>query len=286
MIDEEATKERYGYYSTDLKPKSSKKILAICDECAKKRVLPNHSYRALCLSCSRKKNKNPNWKGGKVKCVCIQCGKVRECNKSNCRTLCISCVKKGAKHWNYGKKNSEATRKKISAALKGKMGEDSSHWKGGKIKRICRTCGKEFEVKQYLIKKGGGKYCSLSCLAKARMRNAKPHKTKPERIFENICKRKDLPYYYVGDGQLWIGKRGRKQLNPDFVEVNGKKICVEIMGRYWHSPLLNRNLSLESQQGYRKKHYNRYKWHPIFIWDTDLERKDAEAFVFKILERV
>lgn len=32
-----------------------------------------------------------------------------------------------------------------------------------KIKRICKQCGKEFEVIPAIIKRGGGKYCSRKC---------------------------------------------------------------------------------------------------------------------------
>ena len=245
MIDEEATKKRYGYYSTELTPKSHKKIIAICDGCGKIREIFKHSYCALCISCACKGRTSPM----------------------------------------HGKHHTKLTRRKISEACKGKIGEKSNHWKGGKVKRICQECGKEFRVKRYLIKKGWGKYCNRSCLAKARMRNAMPHKTKPELIFEDMCNRNNLPFQYVGDGTLWIGKKEEKQLNPDFIEVNGKNVLVEIMGAYWHSPLLNRKLSVESQQLYRKEHYKKHKWHPIFIWDTDLVCKDAEAFVLKLLER-
>ena len=116
-----------------------------------------------------------------------------------------------------------------------------------------------------------------------RMRQGITKPTKPEIIFKQICQRNNLNFHYVGDGSLWIGKR--KKLNPDFIEANGKKICVEIMGAYWHSPLLNRNLRENALQSYREKHYKKYKWVPAFIWDTDLLRKDAEQFVLNMLEK-
>ena len=57
MIDEEETYKRFGYYSTDLKPKSSKKIVAVCDNCGKVREVKKGSYRDLCHSCSLKTEK-------------------------------------------------------------------------------------------------------------------------------------------------------------------------------------------------------------------------------------
>lgn len=109
------------------------------------------------------------------------------------------------------------------------------------------------------------------------------HHTKPEQIFEEICQRNNLPFHYVGDGSLWIGKD--RKLNPDFIEANGKKICVEIFGDYWHSLLLNPKLRESATLPYRKRYYRRYKWMPVFLWGSDLKRPDAEAFVLSVLKK-
>ena len=54
MIDEEETFKRFGYYSTDLKPKSDKKIVAVCNNCGKVRIVQKKAYRDLCHLCSLK----------------------------------------------------------------------------------------------------------------------------------------------------------------------------------------------------------------------------------------
>ena len=77
MIDEEATFEKFGYYSTDLKPKSTKKIVAVCDDCGRVRVFRKQDYCALCRDCSyclHTGPKSPNWKGGKIMRICESCG--------------------------------------------------------------------------------------------------------------------------------------------------------------------------------------------------------------------
>ena len=107
--------------------------------------------------------------------------------------------------------------------------------------------------------------------------------TKPERMFLGICQKYNLPFRYVGDGQLWIGKD--KKLNPDFVGCNGKRIIVEIMGDYWHSLLLNPKLREEAVLTYRKRHFKRFGWASLFLWESDLKRADAEAFVLGTLMR-
>jgi len=223
MIDEEETFRRFGYRSIDLKPKSGKRIVAICDDC----------------------------------------GKVREIQQSKYRSFCHSCAIKGERHPLYGKHHSEEAKEKMRKNRANIFGRNNPFW------------GKHHT-----------KEAKNKIREKLKKRKFPQHHTKPELIFEEICKRNHLDFHYVGDGQLWIGKKGKKQLNPDFIEANGKKICVEVMGAYWHSPLLNQNIKLARTLDYRKNFYQKYKWTPIFIWDTDLLRKDAEQFVLYQLKEV
>ena len=56
----------------------------------------------------------------------------------------------------------------------------------------------------------------------------------------------DLPYKYVGDGELIVGGK-----NPDFVNTNGEKILIEVGNVFHH------------QNGYeekRKAHFNKSGW--------------------------
>lgn len=377
MIDEKETFKRFGYRSTDLKPQSNKRIIAICDKCGKIREISQSQYRSLCHHCAIRKEErsikisrgnkgkkvseitkkkiskategknnpmygkhhteeskqkirdnrpnvfgknSPTWKGGKIKRICEICekgfeayqnvidnGGGRFCSKEcmyqwRSNYLCgeNSPAWKGGKKkliCEYCSKEFEVTPSILkrgngqfcSRECKDKWqsenlrGENNPNWKGGKVTRICQTCGKEFEVNRYIVKKGNGYFCSPLCKRKAI--KIPTHHTKPELIFEEICKRNNLDFHYVGDGQLWIGQKGEKQLNPDFIEANGKKICVEVMGAYWHSPLLNQSIKEARTLDYRKKFYRKYKWQPIFIWDTDLVRKDAEQFVLNTLQK-
>ena len=98
--------------------------------------------------------------------------------------------------------------------------------------------------------------------------------TKPELIFEEICKKNDLPFKYTGDGSFWV-----HNINPDFVECNDKKIAIEIFSDYWHSPLLNRKLKEDRTLPYRKRILKKYGWKLIVFWESDLKREDAEQFI-------
>lgn len=106
------------------------------------------------------------------------------------------------------------------------------------------------------------------------------HHTKPELIFEAICKKHNLPFKYTGDGRFWI-----ENINPDFVECNGKKIAVEVYGDYWHSPLLRPDMKEIQNPIYRMGVLKKYGWKLAAFWESDLLREDAEAFVLSTLKK-
>ena len=133
MILDQETFEGFGYYPSDLKPQSNKKILAVCDSCGKARAIPKKSYRSLCLSCSMKgktftaehkrnmseaqKGKtgeeNSNWQGGiSFEPYCIKFNKaykehIRERFERKCflcdMTEADNCKKLDVHHVNYNK---------------------------------------------------------------------------------------------------------------------------------------------------------------------------------------
>lgn len=284
MILENETFTKFGYYPSMLAPMSKKGILAKCDDCGEIREVSKHGCHALCRSCAQKGVRNPNFgkhfsEDHRRKIGDAQRGEkgsnygkpIPEATKRKIREAKIGKprpdeVKKkisealtGVKHPYFGKHRSEAVKKKISDANKGEKG----YWYGKHLSEETKQKKRE-----------------------ARKRQRMPtHHTKPELVFEDICKQNNINFHYVGDGQLWIGKKGGRQLNPDFIEANGKKICVEIFGDYWHSPLINRNMNEYGTLEYRRQHYRRYKWQSIFLWETDLKREDVEAFVLSTLRK-
>ena len=84
----------------------------------------------------------------------------------------------------------------------------------------------------------------------------------------DICKKHNLPYKYVGNGKFWIEGR-----NPDFIESNGKKVVVEVFGRYWHSALYSRKIPYRLTQEGTLKHYKKYGFKCIILWDNELKNE-------------
>ena len=172
MILEEETYAEFGYYPSDLKPKSGKKILAACDDCGRIRETSKHCYHPFCDSCSRKGARSSLF--GKH---------LSEETKAK-----MSKAQKGENHPQFGKHPSEITRAKLRKATKGSK---NPNWRGGPVERICEECGKVFYVKSSQILRGGGKFCNRSCAHRAiiRKQTFPQHHTKPERIFGGFARR-------------------------------------------------------------------------------------------------
>jgi len=139
------------------------------------------------------------------------------------------------------------------------------------IKRrgICPICGKETNhVKAHLrlkhIENIMWNEDGLRKVIKAIRR--KP--TTLERKFMEIIEKYNLPYKYVGNGEVWIGR-----MNPDFINTNGKKVVIEILGDYWHT-------SEEFEE--RKQKFTKYGFECIGIWEHELYELSEEEVLRRI----
>ena len=129
MIDEDRTMQLYGYYSSDLSPKSNKPIVKVCDKCGEYKVIKKNNYHNLCRSCSHKhpcKLPKPKFvedqdrfiintqidriltiekfgydpvdltkgSGRKVIAICQDCGKNEILVLNHYHDLCASCARK------------------------------------------------------------------------------------------------------------------------------------------------------------------------------------------------
>jgi len=77
-------------------------------------------------------------------------------------------------------------------------------------------------------------------------------------------------WHYVGDGSFLIGR-----LNPDFVNVNGKKQVIELFGEYWHK---------QKEEARRIKIFAGYGFDTLVVWQTELA--DLVALQAKLEEFV
>lgn len=205
-----------------------------------------------------------------------------------------------------GRKHSEETKRKLSASLKGhsvseearrKISESQMSKKSSEgTKRKQSEARKKYleehpEVRDSILFKKGhipwikGKHHSEESRRKNSETKKKYYKkhpeiikklfkhlhikpTNPEKQFIEICRKYNLPFKYVGDGKFWI-----ENINPDFVDCNGRKIVVEIFGSYWHSPIHNSKISYNRTYEGRKKILKKYGWKCIIFWDYELSNE-------------
>lgn len=88
-----------------------------------------------------------------------------------------------------------------------------------------------------------------------------------------LIEKYNLPYKYTGDGTFTIGR-----LNPDFVNINGAKIAIEVFGGHWHQ---NRKEPIRTEEG-RRAILREYGWQLIVIWGDELKSIPED----KIVERI
>lgn len=176
---------------------------------------------------------------------------------------------------NKGKKIPEETKKKMSAAKKGKP-----PWNKGKTGIYSsETCNKFSEINKRRWK-------DPTFIKKIMIGwNAKPNRVEKmvDQILQEIYPNE---WKYNGDFSCGITIGG---LIPDFVNVNGKKIVLEIFGDVWHdteNTFLNKIDWKRTEFG-RKAIYSQYGYECIILWEHDLKNKtDVHNFIINTLSTI
>ena len=89
----------------------------------------------------------------------------------------------------------------------------------------------------------------------------------PESKLMSLIKENDLPFHYVGNGELAINGK-----NPDFIHTRERKV-IEVLGIYWHSPLYGRVRSTATEKAI-KNHYRKSGYDCLILWDVELWNSD------------
>lgn len=190
------------------------------------------------------------------------------------------------------------------------------------IIKFCLYCDKEFRTFESRIKKGIGRFCSVSCAnmkrepwnkgkigvqsysADTRTKMSHSHqgisnywygkkfsdehrralslshlgyKHSEEQLrkilgrrdistleakMQEIIKNNNLPYQFVGNGKLFIGRK-----NPDFVNVNGENKAIEVYYRK-HKQMFRGNVDNWKKE--RTNIFNQYGWSLLFFDETQV----------------
>jgi len=100
-----------------------------------------------------------------------------------------------------------------------------------------------------------------------------------ERILE-VINENGLPYKYVGNGDFWLTSEG-KHINPDFVNVDGEKIVIEVFCNYWKK---KSHGSVEEYIIERRRLFANFGWKVIFIGDKDLNKINWKKHCLQLIK--
>lgn len=193
----------------------------------------------------------------------------------------ISERNKGKIPWNLGRKEDriEVLKRQSTAHLGQTISEETRN----KLKE--KLTGKKYPAELYPNKGWRNKKMPLSArinISKAQRGSKRPemsrrnkdpefqkkcHRhdkiTTSEQKFIKIIQKYNLPFNYVGNGQIWF--QGDKHIfNPDFLSKNPKHI-IEIFGDYWHN--LPENKSKDQE---RFLTYSRHGYKCLVVWEHEL----------------
>lgn len=65
---------------------------------------------------------------------------------------------------------------------------------------------------------------------------------------------------YSGDGYTWIDGKC-----PDFLNINGKRLLIELFGDYWHK---------DDDSKERIEHFKKYNFDTIIIWESEFNNSE------------
>ena len=137
--------------------------------------------------------------------------------------------KKGIEPWDKGLKLSEEQKSRLKVPHPGAIGNSN---------------GKDFWFSENKV---GRTFQSI-------------HPNKPEQQMIDLIKENNLPFNFVGDGQVILGG-----FNPDFLSKNPKHI-IEVYGDYWH------NLPHSAEQSNRRLDaYFKLGYKTLIIWEHELK---------------
>ena len=162
---------------------------------------------------------------------------------------------------NTGKKHSEETKKKLSDMYTGKHVSPRTEFKKGGVS-LRKGVTLSEETKRKISKGRTGQHLSPEAIRRAWTRRTP---TSLEMKFQSIVEKHGLPYKFVGDGSFMLGRK-----NPDFININGAKIAVEVYARYYK---LRHVETIDQWKEERRRVFGQYGWKIVFFDETQVNER-------------
>lgn len=102
-----------------------------------------------------------------------------------------------------------------------------------------------------------------------------------DKIIEKVINQYKLPYKYVGNGKIWIGKGIGRRMNPDFINTTGENKVIEVYGTVLK--IMNFG-SIENYELKRRKQFKKYGFSVVFINNKDIYRKNYKLHCLSLIK--
>jgi len=185
--------------------------------------------------------------------------------------------------WNKGNRLSDETKNKISEKLKERWKTEAYRLnkfgtlelKGYQYRRIFPELTRSEIMKAIWARKGykakhkGHKETLDQIIKRSSKARAKLRPNKSEiRLDEILNTLFPNEYKYVGNGKFWV-----ENMNPDFININGKKSVIEFFGNLFHKK--------EDEQK-RIERLREYGFNALVVWQDEFKNMDELVKKLKI----
>lgn len=204
----------------------------------------------------------------------IRCHSI-EANKKRSKKMSGSNNPRYGKSWNKGltKKDSMSIVKQ-SENMKKTYADLNSGYHTDKYKKNLRESKLGEKNPRYKIFKNLPEDKKIKWM-QLMLESQKQRPNKPEKILCKIIDDYKLNYKYTGNGTFWI-----TNINPDFVNTNGRKIVIELFGNYWHTLPDVIRCDVKKLEKIRT-----FGWDRIIIWENEILSKTPEEIVNYIKQK-
>ena len=172
--------------------------------------------------------------------------------------------KKGNIPYMNGKNHSEKSKQKMREANLGKNLSPNTEFKIGHIPVQKGKTKKDYPN----LANSGTRIFTKEHIRKVLTRRIP---SSLEELFQKIIDKYNLPYKYVGNGAFTID-----HYNPDFININGQKIAIEVYARFYK---LRCNKTIEEWKEKRSKVFKKYGWKIIYFDETEVKEDKVLAIL-------
>ncbi len=183
-----------------------------------------------------------------------------------CSIKCMGIAKRGLQSWNHGKTYNELFGQKKAAILKSEIGKFSSNrtnWAKGKTKLTHPSL---MQISHKLKGRQRPPDVIKKCLS---FRSPNKVEIVLAALLDSLY---PTDWKFVGNGAFIIGGK-----NPDFININGKKLIIELFGEHWHEA---------SEVRPRSDAFAKYGYKTLILWDYELNNKENMVNKIKALYAV